>query len=597
MFISLKRYEREKQDLIGASSRLTDAILKSTAQGIFLIDARGRIQPQVSNSLATLFRRTDFSNLTFEKLIAPIVSAKTMSAARSHIARLLETSPRTAAGEDSNPLQDVAVKLANPDGTSETAHFAFDFKAVNEANEPPAWLVRVTDITARVEQNRELEDLRERMRTLAEILRSVLQTGGARFAAFLQRADASMKTINAVLKKPAREADAFRGKLEETLEEVDRLRRDAAAFKLSALEAATRRFEDSLQDLRTRGALSGGDFLPLAVKLDHLFGQFALIRQLVAQAGPIAESDAGPQTPMTDNGTQIIEAPKFTAQMAAEAAEQFTAPAPAAPQAPVAPQMARETARAGSLDSTLAGLTELVAQEHQKNVVLDCKGIDLVPPRYQSTIKNVAIQLIRNAVMHGIESPAARSASGKRAQGTLSLEFKVLADSSFELHFQDDGCGLDPDKVRATAVARGLLPEETAARLRDRQAIKLIFKSGYTTLAQAPGEPAHGTGMALVRRYVHDAGGKIALASLLGHETRFKVTLPPVDTVAAPAPSETAHPASAPAASADAAPADAYAAAADTPANSAPPAALALGAQPTADPLAADAPPTDAKVA
>jgi two-component system chemotaxis sensor kinase CheA len=101
-----------------------------------------------------------------------------------------------------------------------------------------------------------------------------------------------------------------------------------------------------------------------------------------------------------------------------------------------------------------------------------------------------------------------------------------LPDQSFELHFQDDGCGLDPDKVRATAVAKGLITEDAAARLRDRQAIKLIFKSGYTTLNSAPGEAAHGTGMSLVRRYVHEAGGKIALATLLGHETRFKVTLP-----------------------------------------------------------------------
>jgi chemotaxis protein histidine kinase CheA len=550
MFITLKRHEREKQHLIGASSRLTDAILKSTAQGIFLLDGKGRIQPQVSNSLATLFRRTDFSNLTFEKLIGPIVSAKTLSAARNHIAKLLDATPKSGGSGDSNPLQDVEVKLPNPDGTSETAHFQFDISAVNEANEAPAWLVRVTDITTRVQQNRELEDLRERMLTLAEILRGVLQTGGARFAAFLHRADASMKAINTVLKKPAREADAFRSKLEETLEEVDRLRRDAAAFKLTALEAATRRFEDSLQDLRTRGALSGSDFLPLAVKLDHLFGQFALIRQLVAQAGPIAESDTTPQTRMTDNGTQIIEAPKFTAQMAEEAAQQAAEPAPApaaapaAQQAPVARQTAREVARAGSLDSTLTGLTELAAQEHNKNVALDCKGMHLVPPRYQSTIKNVSIQLIRNAVMHGIESPAARQAAGKRPKGTLSLEFKTLPDNSFELHFQDDGCGLDPDKVRATAVARGLLTEEAAARLRDRQAIKLIFKSGYSTLPQTPGEPAHGTGMSLVRRYVHEAGGKIALASLLGHETRFKLTLPPV--TAAAAPSEDAAPATAP---------------------------------------------------
>ena len=110
----------------------------------------------------------------------------------------------------------------------------------------------------------------------------------------------------------------------------------------------------------------------------------------------------------------------------------------------------------------------------------------------------------------------------------MRLEFKTLPDQSFELLFEDDGCGLDPDQVRATAIARGVITAETAARLRDREAIKLIFKSGYTTLASSPGDTTHGSGMSLVRRYVHEAGGKIALASLLGHETRFKVSLPPL---------------------------------------------------------------------
>ena len=95
--------------------------------------------------------------------------------------------------------------------------------------------------------------------------------------------------------------------------------------------------------------------------------------------------------------------------------------------------------------------------------------------------------------------------------------------------FQDDGRGIDPDLVRSTAVARGLLTEEAANRLRDRQAIKLIFKSGFTTIDGTPGESPHGAGMSLVRRYVHEAGGRIALASLLGHETRFKVTMPPLE--------------------------------------------------------------------
>jgi chemotaxis protein histidine kinase CheA len=514
MFISVKRHEREKQELAETSRRLTDAILKGSAQGLFLLDPKGRILPQVSASLGTLFRRQEFGNLTFEKLIGPLVSAKTLATTRAFIARLLDAAAANDA-ERSNPLQDVEVRLVNTDGTFDAAHYSFEFNPVDVADEPRAWLVHVSDITARVQQHRELEDLRLHAQTQGEILRSVLLTGGARFHAFLQRTDASMKAINEVLKKPARETGAFRNKLEATLEEVDRVRRDAVALKLTGLEAAARLMEDSLQELRSRETLSGSDFLPLAVKLDELYGQFALLRSLTSQAAPAVEPDSdAPDTRVTENGTQIIEAPKFLAAMAQQKAAQ------------PANRLAHRVAQAGSLDSTLTALTELVAQEHHKTVTLECTGLQLVPPRYQATIKNVAIQLIRNAVMHGIETPTARKSAGKPAHGTLHLEFKTMSDQSFELHFQDDGCGLDPDRVRSTAIAKGLITEEAAARLRDRQAIKLIFKSGYTTLTWTSGESPHGTGMSLVRRYVHEAGGKIALATLLGHETRFKVTLP-----------------------------------------------------------------------
>ena len=61
MFISAKRHEREKQELASTSNRLTDAILKGSAQGLFLLDPKGRILPQVSASLGTLFRRQEFS--------------------------------------------------------------------------------------------------------------------------------------------------------------------------------------------------------------------------------------------------------------------------------------------------------------------------------------------------------------------------------------------------------------------------------------------------------------------------------------------------------------------------------------------------------
>jgi two-component system chemotaxis sensor kinase CheA len=511
MFFTLKRHEREKQDNAGSQHRLIDAILKSSSLGLFLLDAKDRIQPQVSKSLAVMFKREDVAHLSIEKLIAPLVTAKTLSAVRAFMARLLEGTSADA----ENPLHDIEVRLQNPNGGFETAHYSFDFTALEN---PRAWLVRVSDITGRVQQQRELEDLRAHVKTHGEILRSVLHAGGTRFAAFLQTTDATIKTINTVLKKPAREADAFRLKLEETLEQVDRVRRDATALKLSGLESAARNLEDALQDLRSRGSLSGSDFLPLAVKLDQLFIQFALLRTLSTQASPSRLAEAAEaDSRVTDNGTQIIEAPKFKLETAQEGND---IEQPALP--------ARRAAVAGSLESTLVSLTELAAQEQNKTVVLECVGLAHVPPRYQSAIKNVAIQLIRNAVMHGVESAPDREAAGKPPHGTLQLEFRIASDQSFELLFQDDGRGIDPEQVRSAAVARGLLSQDEAGRLRDRQAIKLIFKSGFTTLETAPGEGTHGTGMSLVRRYVHESGGRIALASLLGHETRFKITMPPL---------------------------------------------------------------------
>jgi two-component system, chemotaxis family, sensor kinase CheA len=532
MFITGKRRKRENQTPDGARSRLTDALFNSIPQGLFLLDAKDRILPPVSPALAALFRRDEFANLTFEKLLAPVVTPKTLTAARIHVAALLSSAapaapPVGAASVGAAPvsaapvgaaathaLSDVDVRLKNPNGSYDTAHYSFEFESIAAPDEPRVWLVRVTDITARVQVNRELEELRSQVQTQAEILRSVLQMGAARFGAFMQKTDASMNAIGTVLKKPAREEAAFRNKLEEILNEVDRIRREAAAFRLSALESAARVFEDALQDLRLRGALSGSDFLPLAVKLDHLYGQFAMVKTLTAAAGSPPEAEAAGQSPPTTNGgTAIMEAPNFTAA----AAEPKPKTMPGAHQA----------APAGSLGSTLQALTEHVAQEHNKQVLLESSGLQLVPQKYLAMIKNVAIQLIRNAVMHGIEPPAARKAAGKNAHGMLRLEFRTK-DENFELLFEDDGCGLVPDQVRATAIARGVLTEEEAARLRDREAIKLIFKSRYTTLADSPTDTKHGAGMSLVRRYIHEAGGKIALASLAGHETRFRIILPAV---------------------------------------------------------------------
>src|SRR5882757_1267045 len=161
MFGNFKRSERNRHP---ERDRLADAVLKSTDQGLFLLDAKDTVLPPVSQSLAALFRRQDFTEVTFEQLLAPVVTAKTLGIAKTHVAALLNAAPREGLAHDTvtatDFFRDIDVRLPNPDGSFASAHYSFEFDPVDIADEPRVWLVRVTDITAQVHATRELEELR-----------------------------------------------------------------------------------------------------------------------------------------------------------------------------------------------------------------------------------------------------------------------------------------------------------------------------------------------------------------------------------------------------------------------------------------------------
>jgi len=477
---SLKRQQRDKPEPINTHERLTDAILRNSDQGLFLLDSAGRIVPPMSRALTTLFRRQDIAHLGFERLLAPLVSADTLVLVQSHMRRLLDGTWDD--GEPANVLKDIEVSLPNTEGPADSAHFWFAFDPIAQPFESKAWLVRVTDVTLQVRTLREVEDLRSQVRTQSEVLRGVLLMGRGWFGNFVQTTDMSLKTSAALLTRSLRDETASCRKLEQMQGEIDRVWRDAGNCKLAALEHAARAFAANLQELRRRPAargaeLSGAELLPLTVKMAELQQQFVLVRSMLRSA-----MDSKPRAPPA------------------------TEPPPRRPPSDAAP----------GLDQTLHDLTAELAEREKKEVVFESSGLQLVPLRYQSIVKNVAAQLISNAIMHGIEPPAVRATAGKALHGTLRLEFS-LQDERFELAFVDDGAGLDPAQMRAAAVERGVVSDEVAARMGDREAIKLIFKPRYNP---------HGAGMSLVRRAVQGCGGTIALASVRGHDTRFKITLP-----------------------------------------------------------------------
>ena len=140
-------------------------------------------------------------------------------------------------------------------------------------------------------------------------------------------------------------------------------------------------------------------------------------------------------------------------------------------------------------------------------------------------VKDPLVHLVRNCVDHGLERPDVRAAAGKPRAGRISLRARQRGDTLL-VEVADDGAGIDPARVRATAVERGLLSAEAAAELPDREALGLIFRSGFSTSPVVTDLSGRGVGLDVVREHVDRLHGSIDVASDVGDGTTMSLSVP-----------------------------------------------------------------------
>jgi two-component system, chemotaxis family, sensor kinase CheA len=135
------------------------------------------------------------------------------------------------------------------------------------------------------------------------------------------------------------------------------------------------------------------------------------------------------------------------------------------------------------------------------------------------------VHLVRNSLDHGLESPEQRVAAGKPAVGTLEISARH-AGGNVVITVRDDGRGIDPQRVAAKAVERGLLPPGSEASVDMEQAIELLFSAGFSTAEQTSDISGRGVGMDAVRTTIRELGGEVELASEQGAGSTVAIRLP-----------------------------------------------------------------------
>ncbi|MFM7136228.1 MAG: chemotaxis protein CheA [Planctomycetota bacterium] len=178
----------------------------------------------------------------------------------------------------------------------------------------------------------------------------------------------------------------------------------------------------------------------------------------------------------------------------------------------------------GSTFQKMARLVRDLAVQQDKAIQLVLQGEDTELDRtIVEEINDPLVHMIRNSADHGIEAAADRRASGKPPVGTITL--RAFHQGGFiVIQIRDDGRGLDPERIRAKAVDRGLIRADEP--LDDHEILDLIFAPGFSTAEKVTDLSGRGVGMDVVRRNIEKLRGKIEIDSVVGQGTAFTIYLP-----------------------------------------------------------------------
>jgi two-component system chemotaxis sensor kinase CheA len=167
-----------------------------------------------------------------------------------------------------------------------------------------------------------------------------------------------------------------------------------------------------------------------------------------------------------------------------------------------------------------------LARSLNKEVQLELRGEDTdLDKNLVEALADPLVHLVRNAVDHGIETPEERIAKGKSREGRVVL-IAAQEGNHIELVIEDDGKGMDPEILRRKVVEKGLLDEESAARLDDKGCYELIFMPGLSTKTEISDVSGRGVGMDVVKTRITQMNGTVAVDSGRGRGTRIIIKLP-----------------------------------------------------------------------
>jgi signal transduction histidine kinase len=473
--------------------RENDHILASTKEGVFLIDSNYQIGEQRSKAVSGLFGQGREVDGNFLDFIAQFVTDEDLARTEKFLNIVFGGRVKPKLMGDLNPLHNVELQVNKRVGGSVLRVLNFDFSRDEQSEGVDELLVTVSDITAEAVLRDELEAIQSVQEQRLNLLKGVLHVEPAQLSEFFTKGREAYTKINAHLEEDNADPDANFQKLDQIARITHRLKGDAGALRLDLFSSSLHQFEDTIDSLRKYNSVDGQSLVKLVVQLKNMIAELELASSLTNQFG------------MNSLSVQPVESDKVEEGVAslndAENSDAFT--------------------------HKLTNLTAAVADRESKQVNFSVNGAHHLEekPSLKDKVYDIAVQLVRNAVVHGIEVPAQRAANDKPEFGKLEVSF-VQNANELSLTVTDDGQGLQFERIKEKAVEIGFLSPEMAQRADQRLLLKALFVHGFSSKDEVTEDAGRGVGLDAVREMVDELKGRISVATANGKHTRFVITLP-----------------------------------------------------------------------
>lgn len=469
---------RRSDELIEQAQQETREILATVKEGLFLLDAQYKIGNQFSASVTTILRHEIKAEASFFNILGSMSCSETLVSAQDYVSLLFGNHVKESLIVSLNPLTEVEVKFTDSRGKSDTRYLSFHFNRVLAGERISHLLVTVQDVTERVALVNELSEIKAQSKVELSYLQKILGIDRTQMQQFLTQMEAGLTRINSILEQASYHSGTdYHAIIGEILRETHTFKGEAAALGLSSCESAAHAFEQEMIRIREQAHIQGNDMIGLTVRLNEFFERLNQVRQIMASMGTATHAAADPNL----------------------------------------------LPKADSLINDMEALAQRIALDQNKLVQFsaDLTVLEKLPECLIKELRYVTIQLLRNAISHGIELPDERLALNKPATGSIHLTCKEIQKNQFEWILRDDGRGLSPARIRIALMKSGRYAAEEVAAMDDRSVVMKIFDSGFSTVETAHRDAGHGIGLDLIHEKITAIGGRLQVKTRIDNYAEF----------------------------------------------------------------------------